>query len=169
MDRFSRDKRWGKVSFEEFKRTAEALYALVTSARPSVSAEILTCEDGVTYSWSTVTFDLPGMDEALKERKSYQLSGLTKEIWERSFDVQLTLKDKEDAQPFMICLSCDCYADPKRMRFYGQCLDSATRTRMFETFARPTYSHKIGDGYSKISEFNRVVGVGLARIQPNSF
>lgn len=169
MKRFSRDKRWGKVSFEEFRRTAEALYGMVAAIRPSVCPEIITCEDKKTYEYSTVTFGLPGVDEALKKRKSYSLSELTEEIWERSFNVQLTLKDEKDPQPFMICLTCDRYDDPKRMRFYGQCLDSATQTRMFETFAQATLNYKIGDGYSKPSDFNRVVGAGLARIQPGAF
>ena len=124
--RFSHDKRFKRVSFEEFLEIARELCEIGASVRSSADAEVITAEDNTTYNYTTTTFLSDEIKEALKQRKRYSLDELTQEVWDRSFDVQVTLKDEKDPKPFMICVSCDKYADAKRVKFYGQCLDEIT-------------------------------------------
>lgn len=157
--RFSRDKRFGrKVTFAEFLENATKLVAIVQDIRPSVKVEVLTCEDGRTYNFSTVTFDTEEAEEALQNRRSYTLAQFSEEVWGRSFNVDLIIKDDSDANPFMICLSCDRCADAGRAIFYGQCLDQGTHDQILTAFAEQSLTYKIGDGFPKMSPFNLMYG-----------
>jgi len=149
--RFSHDKRLKGVSFNEFLKTARELCEAVVSVRSSVDITVLTCEDDTTYNYSTSSFASVEHSKAIKNRKSYTLDEFTEEVWDRSLNAQLTLKDQEDPKPFMICLSCDMCADAKSMKFYGQCLDGTTYQAIVSKFRSPTLSYGIGDGYSKVS------------------
>lgn len=159
--RFSHDKRFKKVSFGEFLATANALYKTVSNRRSTADIEVVTAEDHTTYNYTTTTFWSDKIEEALKNRKRYTLDELTQEVWDRSFDVQVTLLDEQDPKPFMICVSCDKYADAKRMMFYGQCLGEETHRAVVNEFRRASLSHGIGNGMGKISDFNLAMGLRL--------
>ena len=167
MFRFSRDKRYFRhISFLEFAETAKKLAELTKSSRPNANVEMLTCEDMNTHQYSHVTFMADEVTEARKGRKSYPLEGeFTKEVWERSMSVQLTLKDDADPEPFMICLSCDKQDKPRSMQFYGQCVEQELFDRIYETFSHPSFFYAIGDGYSKPSAFNLKFGKKLTGIR----
>ncbi len=160
--RFSHDKRFRRVSYKEFLATAQALSKTVSEHRQDLTVNILTAEDHTTYDYTTVTFDTDEVHEVLRGRKHYTLSELTPTVWNRAFDVQVTLYDKKDEQPFMISLSCDRYADDKRMLFYGQCLDEAVLHAVLNQFRRRALWYGLGDGVSPCSTFNMLVGAHLA-------
>lgn len=162
--RFSHDKRFNKVSFQEFLATARALSHTVSTHRSSVDVKIITAEDHTTYDYTTTTFWWDVIEEALKSRKRYSVDDLTQEVWGRSFDVQLTLRDKQDPKPFMICMSCDKHAAAKRIQFFGQGLDEQTYQAVVGEFRRSSLSHSIGDGTRKISNFNLAMGSGLTGV-----
>jgi hypothetical protein len=159
--RFSHDKRFKRVSFDEFLATAKSLCQIVSEYRGTVDIEVLTAEDHTTYNYTTTTFWSDEIEEALKNRKRYTFDELTQEVWDRSFNVQVTLLDEQDPKPFMICVSCDKYADAKRMIFYGQCLDEETHRAVVNEFRRSSFSYGIGDGMGKISNFDMVMGLRL--------
>lgn len=163
--RFSHDRRFGKISFGEFLATAKALYKTVSDCRSAIDIEVVTAEDSMTYIYTTTTFCSDEIDEGLKNRKHYTLNELTREVWDRSFDVQVTIRDRQDQTPFMICVSCDKYTDAKRMRFYGQGLDEETCRVVVGKFHRASLSRGIGDGMKKISLFNTVMGLRLTGIR----
>lgn len=166
--KFSHDKRFRKVSFGEFLATAQALCQTVSDSRNTVDIEVVTAEDHMTYNYTTTTFLSDEIEDALKNRKRYTLGELTQEVWDRSFDIQITLRDEQDEKPFMICVSCDKHADAKRMKFYGQCLDEETCRVVVSKFCRATFSYGIGDGMGKISNFNMAMGSSLTGIRLSS-
>jgi len=160
--RFSRDKPFFlAVTFAEFGVNAGSLIALVRGLRPSIRMEVLTCEDEKTYNFSTVTFATKEAEEALQNRRSYTLAQFSEEVWKKSFNVDLILKDDTDPNPFMICLSCDRCADATRLMFYGQCLDQSMQDQILKAFAKPSFDYKIGDGYSRSSIFNLKYGAKI--------
>lgn len=163
--RFSRDKRFKKVSLDEFLATAKSLCQTVSEHRSTMDIEVVTAEDRVTYNYTTTTFWSGEIEEALGNRKHYTLDELTQEVWDRSFNVQVTLRDEQDFRPFMICVSCDKHADVKRMKFYGQCLNEETHRAVVNEFSRPSFSYSIGDGMGKISNFNMRMGQKLTGIR----
>lgn len=163
--RFSHDRRFGGVSFGEFLATAKALCETVSSIRNSVDVEVVTAEDERTYHYTTTTFWSNEIEKALKKRRRYSLNKLTQEVWNRSLDVQVSLRDEQDRKPFMICVSCDKYDDYKRIKFYGQGLDEQTRQAVSRKFRRLSLSHSIGDGMKKISSFNMAMGSRLTGIR----
>jgi len=156
--RFSYDQRFRKVSFGKFLKIARELCEAVVSIRNSVDITVITSEDHRTYDYSTVTFMSDEITEALKGRKEYPFDRFTQNVWDRSFNVQVTLKDKKDPKPFMICLSCNKHADAKRIMFYGQCLDETTYQRVVSKFRHPTLLYSIGEGFEKSSDFNVAMG-----------
>jgi hypothetical protein len=169
--RFSVNKRLGKVSFDEFDRTAKSLVDLVSLARAnavverSTSVEVLTCEDRDTYNWSTVTFWHEDTEERLSQRESYSLDALTEEVWRRSLSISICIRDKAGPEPFMITLSCDKVAEANRMVFYGQALDYDTCDKVVQEFKKPTLRYSIGDGWSKPSTFNFIAGQAITGIR----
>lgn len=153
MFRFSHDKRFRLgCSFEEFTRTATQLAEMVKTASPTASVEVLTCEDRKTHKYSQVTIIAEEVTEALKGRRSYTLEDLTKDVWDRSMSLQLTIN--LDPKPCMICLSLDRREEPGSMKFYGQSVEPSLQDLIIDTFARPSFFVAIGDGYPKPSSFN---------------
>ena len=152
--RFSRDKWFGWFTFPGFFETAQALTQLVKSARPTATVEVITCEDFETYRYANISFDCDEVNAALEKRKHYSLENFTKDVWKRSKDVQLTLKDPADPNPFMVTLSCDRYCDSGRLMFYGQEVDPKTCEEARALFGRANLGHDIGNGFPKRSNFN---------------
>ncbi len=166
MFRFSREKRLmlGTITFADFISAARTLTALVEEYRPAASVEVLTCEDFMTYQWSTVTFSTEKASAALTRRRSYLFDEFDHEVWCRSLEVGIYIKDKEDPRPFMIALSCDKHGDDKRMFFYGQAVD-ADLYKEIGRFRRPNLYFGIGDGYHRSSLFNFRVGEQVTGIK----
>ncbi|MHB1118296.1 MAG: hypothetical protein ACYCZ7_02110 [Minisyncoccota bacterium] len=158
--RFSHDHRFGAVSYIEFLVMARLLCQTVSKYRDTVDIDVLTAEDSTTYNYTTTTFLSDDVEKALENRKCYTLDELTREVWDRSFHVKLVLRD-EKTQSFMVCISCDKFADAKRLRFYGQCLDEATHYALVNKFHHASLSHGIGNGGTRVSTFNMIM---LARL-----
>ena len=165
--RFSHDKESGEVSFEEFLKTVRALHETVSGARSSVEVEVLTAEDLTTYNYTTVSYGSDEITEALKQRKRYSLDELSQEVWGRSFNIEVFWTDKQDPEPFMICVSCDKRAEAARIMFYGQVLDEETHDRVVAKFRRSSFLRgiRIGDGFGKPSAFNMAMGRRLTGIK----
>lgn len=166
MVRFSRDKRFFlRVTFDEFLAAATQLTNLVRERQPGALLEILACEDTNTYNYSTVTFWSDEATEALKARKSYSFGELSPQIWERALKIQMAIRDPSIREPFVIWLSVDRYAEPRRLGFYYQCVSDSLEADLAR-FKRPSLLFGIGDGYSKPSDFNfgfgqRITGISL--------
>ena len=163
--RFSRDKRFRKVSFEEFLSTAKRLHETIAATCSTASVEVFTAEDFSTYNYTTVTFWSEEIRTILEQKKKYALDELTREVWDRSLDVQITWRDEKNQKSFMICMSCDKYADIRRIRFYGQGLDEKTYDTVNRNFRRTSWSYGISDGRGKISDFNMLMGQRLTGIR----
>ncbi len=155
---FSRDKRFSATTFADFFKSANKLVEIVQGVRPFAKVELLVCEDPWTHNFSTVSFESDEVTAALKNRKTYALDQFTGEVWDRSFKVNLVIKDDTDPKPFMICLSCDRQSDVGRIMFYGQCLDQRTYEQILDVFAKSSLFYKIGDGFPKTSVFNVLYG-----------
>ena len=162
--RFSHDKRTLPVTFEEFLATAKKLQETLFLTRCHLDVYVFTAEDPLTYDYTTTTYWSEEIEAGLKHRKQYSFDDLTQEIWDRSFEVQISLHDALDPEPFMVCLSCDKHGDGKRIRFYGQCLDERTHQAVIQEFSRPTLEYQIGDGMTKTSLFNMAMGCRLTGI-----
>lgn len=166
MFRFSRNHRFFMpTTYDEYVQTAQRLITLVQFRRKEASAVILTCEDSNTYQYSNVTFLADEVTDALENRKSYTLEQFSLDIWRRSMDIQLTLNDATNPEPFMITLSCDKQGDARSMKLYGQNVDSDLFQAIVKEFAQPTFFYSIGDGYSKPPAFNMKVGEKLTGIR----
>lgn len=166
MVRFSRDKRFLlRLTFDEFLVAATQLTNLVLERQPGALLEILTCEDMSTYNYSTVTFWSDEVTEALKARRSYSLGELSPEIWKRTFKIEMAIRDPSVREPFVIWLTVDRHADPRRLGFYYQCVGNALEADLAR-FKRPSLLFGIGDGHPKSSDFNlnfgqRITGISL--------
>jgi len=163
--KFSHDKYFKAVSFDEFRKTATDLDEIVRGNRGGVETIIVTCEDPTTCNYSTTPFWSEEIEEALSHRKEYSLDKFTPEVWDRSYDVQLTIRLPNDKEPFMVCASVDKTADNKRLKFYGQALDKQTHGEIMERYHNRSMSYRLGDGMGKISGFNMTMGQRLTGIK----
>ena len=162
--RFSHDKYFGRFSFEEFKKNSIELEKVIKASRNVDSSKILTCEDIDTYKWSNVSVFMDEVEKALKNRKEYSIPEFNEEIWNRAYDIQLTIKTPSRDDNFMVCLSHD-KIENKRLFFYGQNLDEGIYKGITETFNKPGFLYKIGDGFHKPSEFSLFAALmSLSRI-----
>lgn len=143
--RFSRDKRFfASVTYDEFTSAAAALVAVIRAARPNCAVEVLTFESkdksaqypGVEFFGDSV---MP-----TDAYRSYALERFSPSVWNVACDVQLTVKDPGDAQPFMVCMSCSRRPAMKSLFFYGQCVDEPLFARIYALFGRPDRSTRIG-------------------------
>jgi hypothetical protein len=162
---FSQNKRFRRVTFDEFLAVAKTLHQVVSARRRSAQVEVVTAEDHTTYTYSNCSFHADEITAALENRKSYDFEQLTREIWDRAFDVEVVLRDERDPRPLRISVTCDKYADGKRMRFYGQCLDPDMCRAVIKEFRRRTLWHGIGDGLRKVSDANLVIGARITGIR----
>ncbi len=166
MVRFSRDKRFFlRITFEEYLVAATQLTNLVRERQPGALLEILTCEDVSTYNYSTVAFWSDEVTEALKTRRSYSLGELSPHIWKRAFKIEMAIRDPSVHEPFVVWLTVDRIARPRRLGFFYQCVSDALEADL-AVFKRPSPLFGIGDGYSKPSDFNfnfgqRITGISL--------
>jgi hypothetical protein len=160
MERFSRDKRLPRpFSYEEFMDAAEKLVVMVRAAHPNVQEEVRTCEDGNTHRYAQVSFVADEVSEALASRPRYLLKELTRPVWERAFDVELSLRDPTAAEPyFVIYLSINKIEESRSLKFYTQQIEETLQKQIERQFARPTPYYKVGDGFPKPSEFNLAFG-----------
>ena len=163
--RFSHDFRFGGVSFEKFLATARNVCQSISAHRGNIDVEILTAEDGETYGYTTTTLWSEEIEEALTKRKRYSLDELTEDVWNRSLNVQVTVRDKKSPGNFMVYVSCDKHADRKRLKFYGQCLDENTSRALTDRFCRFSLLYGIGNGMTKTSDFNLMMGMRISGIR----
>lgn len=154
--RFSRDKRFlSRVTFAEFMSTAGALAALIRAKRPSATIEVLTFEStGKSWKYPGVEFYGDSVMET-DEYLAYSLEQFSENVWSRAYDVQLTVKDPSDEQPFMVCMSCSRRPVMKSLFFYGQCVDEPLFAQIYSQFGQPDRATSIG---AKKND-NSVIGI----------
>lgn len=166
MERFSLDK-WilGRFSYDEFMHAAEKVIRIVTETHPNLHVEVRTCEDMRTHLLNQVTLTSDEVvAEALAARPQYTLTEFTGPVWERAFDVELSLRDPTATERhFMILLSINRHEEPRSLRFYMQGIEEGLRKQIERQFARPNHYYKIGDGFPRSSEFSRAFGRRLMR------
>lgn len=155
--RFSLDKRFRKVRFEEFEGVAIKLFDVVLQTLGRMDVSVITAEDHETYNYTTTTFWSDEIEEALKKRKQYTWDQFTREVWDRSYDVQVDFQFGRS----WISLSCDKHAEDRRMFFYAQSLDERTRSEILKRFRKRSLWYDVGDGMHKISTFNMIMGMKL--------
>jgi hypothetical protein len=152
MNRFSIDNRRKPVSFEQYMDVAERLDSSLKKIRPNLSSEVLLTTNGFDYhGWGSLTIINPMVEEAWNRRERYSLQDLTQELWNKSFETNLCIKDKTLENLYMVSLTNE-RREPKSMNFYGQDLDDKSQ-EVFDSFAVPKKFQKIGNGFSKSSPF----------------
>jgi hypothetical protein len=156
MDRFSRRKRFRKVSYNDFCETALYLNFLAEAKFRKHSVKVRTAQDRETYNYTTVSFASDEVQKALAKRIEYTLPQFDEYAWKRSLSVELVVKDP--ATSMMIVLTCDKVADPKSLVFYYQDVGAELSNRIRDAFGRPGFLHSIGDGIPKVSDFNAEFG-----------
>ena len=137
MDRFSINNRFRKVSLDQFKQTAESLESTLKNIRPEITTELLITTNELDYNgYGSLTFDTPETKEALERRERYSLNDLSEELWNKSFETGLYLKDDSITQPYRVSLTTGS-REPKKIFFYAQCLDEKSQ-KAFDSFKRDT-------------------------------
>lgn len=161
MNRFSIDNRFRQVSLDQFKDTAEILESSLRNVRPEILSELLLTTNGCDYNgYGSLTIDTPETQEALDKRERYSLDDLDGDLWKKSFETGLYIKDKSVTEPYMVCLTAES-REPKKLFFYAQCMDEKSQ-EVFDSFKQSGLLQKIGDGFPKRSDFG--VGYALASL-----
>jgi len=152
MNRFSINNIFRDVSLDQFKNTAERLELSLRKDRPEITSELLLNTNRYDYdTYGSLTIIIPELEEALKRREKYQLSDLNEELWKKSFEIGLYIKDNSIKEPYMVCLTGGI-RESKKMFFYSQCLDEKSQ-EVFDSFKKTGLLQKIGDGFGKSSDF----------------
>lgn len=152
MQRFSIDNRFRNVSFDQFRETAKRLESSLRQVRPTIQSGLLLTTNGRDYQgYGSLTVLISEVEEAETRREKFQLADLNEELWRKSFETGLYIRDNSVSEPYMICLNHGI-REPKRLFFYGQCLDKVSQ-KVFEGFRKTGMLQKLGDGYPKTSEF----------------
>lgn len=160
MKRFSIDNRFGNVSLDQFKNTAEKLESSLKNIRPNIASELLLTTDGCDYNgYGSLTIDTPEVEGALDRRERYLLNDLDEGLWKKSFETGLYINSIKE--PYMVCLTVGA-REPKKLFFYAQCLDEKSQ-EVFDSFKKAGLLQKIGDGFPKSSEFAVVYALASLR------
>ncbi|HYF13398.1 MAG TPA: hypothetical protein VD928_03825 [Candidatus Paceibacterota bacterium] len=148
--RFSRDRvDRDRINFSDFSSAASSLFSLVKRIKPHASAQVLTCEDEITYLYSKKVFEADEIDLGKRGRKVYELSDLNNMIWDRSMSLEVHFVDDTDSQPFLIKITCDTHSEPESMKFYGQSVEFDLHADILFAFDVPNLLYSIGDGLRK--------------------
>jgi len=152
MERFSIDNILRRVSFEQFKSTAERLESSLKGVRPTIQSQVLLTTNAQDYSgYGSLTILIPEVEEARSRIERHQLVGLSQNLWNGSYKTQLRIYDDSVKESYCIWLSNEV-REPKTLFFYGQCLDPKSQ-RIFDSFKKTRLLQKQGDGYPKPSNF----------------
>lgn len=150
--RFSIDNFFKPVSFEQYKETAEKLEHSLLVINPKLTSTLLLTTDQLDYdTYGSLSIPIPEKQKALNRRKEYGLNKLTEKLWNESFKTGLYINENNYKNLFMVALSVE-QREPKSLKFYGQCLDSESQG-VFDSFRKTKPFQKLGDGYSKPSDF----------------
>lgn len=148
MDRFSKDKRIGNISMQEFTTAAKSILTEVRKNFSDFSAEVLCCEDSITHFWAECSFPTPQKTAALENRRSYKLEDVSEAIWQQSYKISLCVHIPT-SQSGMIMLSVNRAKEPKRLMFYSQGLDGTASAEHIERInGRASLNFSIGDGFT---------------------
>jgi hypothetical protein len=169
MFRFSYDKYFGRFGLSEFKEIGEQLENIIKSSRNLVDSTVFICEDIHTYNRTNISpinrsfFNI--RKEALKQRKKYPLFELNNGVWKRSYKSELIIRLPESKDNFMFCLTND-NNEANRLCFYGQDIDEANYNAILNKFNKRGILYRLGDGFSKISDFS--MGIGMIELSGSS-
>lgn len=123
-----------KVSLEDFRDVVNIARKAIAKTHRSVIVEVETAETIESYNYQKTNHLCDGFEYKVHNGELYDLDQLTKEVWERSLDITVTIKDMEGSLPFRIWVFCDRCEEARRIYLYGQCLDSATRKHLVDAF-----------------------------------
>jgi hypothetical protein len=145
------------VSRTQFVTTATQLLTVGVADQPDAVAEILTCEDLVTYKFSQVSFVTDEVTEIMSRRKSYKLHDLSAKVWRRSLKVELLITSPTKPR-FSLWLIYDKSSNPRHLMFSGSG-ESAGLVEDMEGFKfRAGPFIRITDGFPLPSRFNYKYG-----------
>lgn len=134
------------MSYEEFMSITKVLFDIVRGTRTGAYLEFMCDTNNVTYTLGKVTCLLEFDKRVLAYKRPYSPDTITQHEWNKSLAVTMRLIDPHDPEAFMISISCDRHAEPKKILFYGQSVDEPTRRKIGQKFFRSSLSHSIGSG-----------------------
>lgn len=130
----NRKRRWlrGQVPLADFVAAAELLQALANKQRLRTNLTVVTCGTQAEYNASNGSWNKDAQ-KILAMRRNYSLDDLTKEVWAWALKVELYMQDRDGLDEFVVCLSCDRYAEPKLLSLYGVGLLQNLRTAIVQS------------------------------------
>lgn len=155
MSRFSRSRRIGTVTHVNFLRTAQELVDIIREFAPNNNVKVFTCEDKNTYNFSTVTTLDDEVRRAHRQRKTYRLEKLDKDVWDRSLKVEFRILVNRNRMS-CVWLICDLVAAPHRLIFHTQNLSPQAEQAVNDEFYHSSLFWKLGNGHSHSSDFNLI-------------
>lgn len=142
MFRFSRKRLFPAVSFGEFKRIAAGVAEMVSPGR-NLEVKVMTFEEEVRGRNKDFIFVEKCLDDL---RHSYDLSQFTKEVWDVSAGVQLSIKGRTAADSALwICVGWSKNQSAS-IYFYGQATGIDLANRICNRYARGDLLTFIGTG-----------------------
>ena len=148
MQRFSIEKRFRDISFNDFRRTAEKLEASLKRVRPEIRSELLLAMPIENHPLSLGLGGLtPDEKEFLAKSEKHQLSDLNESLWRASLRSQLYLFDSSVNDGYGVWFGTEV-RDPKKLFFFQQYLDPESLA-VFYSFRRTNLSQRVGNGYHK--------------------
>jgi len=152
MERFSVDNRLGDVSFEQYRKIAEELEGSIRGINENITSKLLlTTNRGDYYEHGSLSVVTPESEAARGRREEFNLRDLDEDLWQRSFETKLYIRDNTIETPYMISLSVE-EREPKSMKFCGRGLDEESQ-RVFDSFRKAGWFQSIGDGSSEPSPY----------------
>jgi hypothetical protein len=130
---FSLESRYSGVSLRQFRRMARKLESNLVLIRPEIKSELIITFGDEKYSFQQTGL---GMDD------------LDKSFWDTSIRTQLRIFN-EMQKNYDVWLGYE-KAEPGKLFFYGQGLDSRSR-EVFNGFKRNGFFYKVGDGRHRLS------------------
>lgn len=165
MIRYSIKNPLSDIRLSDYKALARSLEESLAKTSHNIEGRTLlfTNHDDY-YNYSGITVPSREVEDAFKRREEIDLSELTDEIWKKSYDVTLSLKDTDSSQDsYMITLSCERKA-PYVISVYGQGLDQLSYSILSRLQYQRGFFQYIGDGMESITREDRWASLALTEI-----
>jgi len=161
-ERFSIENYYKNISFEQYKKTAEKLESSIRKVNPNITSSVLLTTNRDDYNgWGSMTMDIPEIfKDDIEKKKECNLKDLTKNLWEKSLEVELWIKDKTSSSTYFIVLSNE-ERNKNSMYFLGTGLNNKEQM-VFDSFKKTGLFQKLGNGHPKSSDFS--VGYSSANL-----
>ncbi|MBS3070822.1 hypothetical protein J4407_00790 [Candidatus Pacearchaeota archaeon] len=145
--RFSIDNFLLPISFEQFEETASILDISMNGVNPNTTSELFLTTNKEDYEVCSLTIFDSRVEEALNRRERHSLENFNKDLWKKSFETELIIKDNTITDPYTVFLSVR-RREPRIMKFYASSLDERSQ-EVFDSFKKARWFQRIGNSYSK--------------------